>query len=218
MDSDATALSSAMPRRSLNDETSPGLSTPKGMYVRSNRVYRPTKWCLTIDPYIPWHLEMLAARLNNLTCVYVHVWVSPPVSGSGPDHLCQCHNLVLSKCHSPLTTIHGYFETKVSMGIEDVKTLIGIPCTLYPVAKKDKDTNRGVLTCVGKHVFNECAGVRYVNIYPDGVTVVSRLQEDGRRIFVKSNHWASLYRHLQPIPELDSFYSTYRRLQEPNTC
>lgn len=217
MESDATALSPAMPHMSLNGETSPGPSRPTGMYVGRTRLYRPTKWCLTIDQYIPWHLEMLAERLTNLTCNYVQVWISPPVSGSDPDRLCECHTLVLSECNSPHTTIHGYFETKVEMEMEDVKNLIGIPCTLYPLAKKDSHTNRGGLTCVGIHVFSECDGVRKVHIYPDGVTVVSRLREDGHRIFVTSNHWASPYHHLQPRPELDFFYHTYRCLQESNT-
>lgn len=195
-------------------------SKPNGVVTRSSRRTRSTKWRILVDPYLRSALEALGARLNNLTCSYIHIWMYPSGRDQGLDLLCECHVMGLTECHCQQTTIRGYFETRMPMTLDEVEKLVGIPCTLYKVEKHHECTTQGLLFCTGDHIFNKCNGVRRVHVYPEGYTVYSYLRNDGCRMLEKLEHWGHLYSysHLQSNREFDYFYDTYRCLKSQAPC
>jgi hypothetical protein len=220
MECDHTAVMQGVSSLTVEGETVLRQSKPKGVVTRSSQLARSTKWRILVDPYVRSALEALGARLNNFTCSYIHIWVYPSARDQGPDLLCDCHVTGLTECHCQQTTIRGYFETMMPMTLREVEKLVGIPCTLYKVEERHECTTQGLLFCKGDHIFNEYKGLRRVHVYPEGYTVFSYLQNDGRRVFVKTEHWGHLssYSHLQSMSEFDYFYDTYRCLKSQAPC
>ncbi|KAJ8009827.1 hypothetical protein DPEC_G00068240 [Dallia pectoralis] len=183
-----------------------------GMSTRNTEFTRSAKWRLTIDLFTQTELETLSTRLNNLTCDYVHIWASPQATDFDRGGLlCQCHNADIIKCISPRTTIRGYFETETPITVQDAQDLVGVASVLYMVTPDDECTERGLPYCTGSHVFSEDSGMRRVHLYPEGVTVVSRLQRSGRRTVVKFERWGNPDNELER-PEFAFFYRAYRSL------
>ncbi|KAJ7983390.1 hypothetical protein DPEC_G00379270, partial [Dallia pectoralis] len=93
-------------------------------------------------------------------------------------------------------------ETEIT--VQDAQDLVGVASVLYMVTPDDEWARRGHLYCEGSHVFSENFGFRRVHLYPDGITVISRLQNDGSRT-VDSN---------EPSPDIQV---THNEIPEPDT-
>lgn len=102
MECDHTAVMQGIASLTMEGETmlrqSKPQSKPNGVVTRSSRRTRSTKWRILVDPYLRSALEALGARLNNLTCSYIHIWVYPSGRDQSLDLLCECHVMGLTEC------------------------------------------------------------------------------------------------------------------------